>query len=124
MKNLIFHTIASLLDCSLQMNLFFSADQIITLCDHPSDFLIRYASIQNNGIPVFLVLMISRNHRCICLPPEIAPPRINFYIYAHLSFVLISPEKCLFVLFIPHQNPVWIVERCVLIDIFKCHAKR
>ena len=38
--------------------LFFPDNQIIAFRNHPFDFLIRDAPIQNNGVPMFFILMI------------------------------------------------------------------
>lgn len=101
---------------------FSASHQVITLRDHAPDIIVRYRAVQNHRIPVFLVLMITRNHRVVGLPPEIAPRRIDLYIDPHASFVFICPQKRLLIPFTPHQHPVGVVKWHVLIHVRKCHA--
>lgn len=101
----------------------FSSDcQIVTLRNHTLYHFIGYRTVQNHRIPVFLVLVISRYHRLVSLPPEIAPRRIDLYIDPHTSFIFISPQKSLFVPSAPHQHPVGIMKGHILISIRKSHS--
>ena len=92
-------------------------DKFITLINHFSNIRIRDGSIQNNRIPVFLVLMPSRYYGIIDTTPEISALRRYLYIQTEKSFPFISPQKNFFTFFHSYKLPVGISKRCVLICV-------
>ncbi len=99
-----------------------SHQQIITLCNHPLHHVIRNAAIQYNTVPMRFVLMVSRQHRGICRPPEIPPFRVYLDIDPDLPLPLIGPGKGPFILPNPHQYPVGIMKRGIQIGIWQCQG--
>ena len=93
--------------------------QIITLPNHPPNILLRNRPIQNNRIPVLLILMIPRNHRLICAAPEIPPFRINLHIQINIPVSFISPKESLPAPLHSHKLPVIVMKRRILICIGK-----
>lgn len=98
-------------------SLMFFCNQIITLRNHPPDLLVRDTAVQDNGVPMFFVLMIPRQHRGIGVPPEITPPWINLYIHPNLTVTLIGPGKCPLIFPVPQQHPVIVMKWCINIGI-------
>lgn len=93
-----------------------SCYKVITFCKHTLNIFIRNTSIQNDRIPVLLILMISRYHRLIGLPPEVTPLGIHLDIHPYRPVLpLICPGKCLLILPVPDKLPVLVMKRSILI---------
>ena len=94
-------------------------NQIIAFRYHPLHLFIRDGTIQNNGIPVFLVLMISRNHCSIGVSPKVSPFRIHFHIQIDISVPFICPKKGFSASLHSDQLPVGVMKGCFLISLRK-----
>lgn len=54
--------------------------QVIAFGNHSPYIIFPYTAVKYEGIPVFLILMISRNNRKVDISPKVSPSRINFHI--------------------------------------------
>lgn len=91
--------------------------QIVALRDHPSDIVLRYGPVQDQGIPVLLVHVIRREHRLIRLPPHIPPLGIALHVDPDMLLPLKNPCKDPVGGPNPHAGPVGIMERIILIGV-------
>lgn len=97
-----------------------SGYECIAFSNHLFNDLFWNGPVQNQGIPVFFVLVVGGNYRWVGIPPEIPPFRINFYIYPDVSIPFIGPGKGPFIFPVPDQYPVRVVKWGVLIGVRKC----
>ena len=93
--------------------------QVVALRNHAADFFIGNGTVQNNGIPMLLVLMPAGHDGGVGASPEIPPFRGNLYIQIDKTVSFICPEKYLPAAFCPHQLPVGVMKGGILVGARK-----
>ena len=112
-------TFWNLFDCLVYSFCRAVCDDIIAFRDHSFDIFIWYSSIQNDGIPVLFILVVTCDHGIIRRPPEVTPLRIYLDIQIDISVFFVDPEECFLTFLHAHQLPVLVFKRAFLIYIFK-----
>ena len=97
--------------------------QVVALRNHPLNLIGRNTPIQNNRIPVFLILMPPRHHRFVDIAPQVTPLRRHLHVEIDEAIPLIRPQKCLPAPLHAHQLPIVVMKRRILICIRQTKPK-